>query len=593
MKMKLFLSLLLLTFCSIAFGQNLLTEDFSSGTMPPSGWTIDAHNTNWHSSNTAHSGGTAPEADFNWSPSFTGISRLITPNINTTGYTSLTLTFHHYLDHYSGAYTIGVATRSGGGAWMTSWSIVNPTASVGPEMIVTQIASSDVGSSTFQLCFFFNGYSFNINDWFFDNISLDVSKDRDGAMVNIAVPSYSLGNGPVTGTIINMGLNPITQATVNYKVDQGAIHSNTFSSLNLALGATYDFTCTDLLNLTPGNYSLKVWVSNVNNLGADENPANDTLTKTLHIASGQVARRPLYEDFTSSTCNPCASFNNTYFNPFLLLYDDSITLIKYQMNWPGSGDPYYTQEGYVRRMFYNVGYVPDLYVDGIQRPTDGNGLNGGYATSIATPAFMNVNATHYFSAAGTDTSVNVHVDIMSKVTGTLTLFVALVEKVTYHNATTNGETSFHNVMMKMVPGAYGTPVDLTDGGITSVGFTTDLAGTHIERWNDLMLAVWIQDTVTKEMFQGAYSDTIGVGIHQVQELQNVKIFPNPTSGNIFISGVKNISLISVYDNIGSLVYETGNLSNNQLDLGFLPNGIYLVRIQTREGSITRRITILK
>jgi hypothetical protein len=592
MKMRLLLSLILLAFSSVLFGQTLLTEDFSAGAMPPSGWSIDAHAANWKCSNSAHAGGTAKEGDFYYSPTFTAYSRLMSPVINTTGYTSLTLVFKHYVDHYDTPYTLGVATRSNSGAWLTVWSI-NPTDIVGPETVVTQVASSDVGSSSFQICFFFNGYSYNINDWYIDDISLEVSKNRDAATTLINVPGYSLGQGAVQGDFINMGIGAITQATVNYQVDQGAVHSDTYSSLNLPLGTSYSFSMTDLLGLTPGDYNLKVWVSNINNLGPDENAANDTLSKTIHVASGQVARRPLYEDFTSSTCAPCASFNNTYFNPWLLQYGDSVTLIKYQMSWPAPGDPYYTLEGYVRRMFYNVSYVPDLYVDAVQRPTNGSGLNDGYANSIATPAFMNIAATHYFSVMGTDTSINVHVDITSKISGVLTLFVSLVEKSTFHNTGNNGETEFHNVMMKMIPNAYGTPVALGDGATSSLDFTTSLVGTNIERWNDLMLAVWIQDTVTKEMFQGAYSDTVGVGIHEVQGLRSVKVFPNPTTGKIGIESPEKINSLSVYNSTGNLVFETANLRNNQLDLGFLPDGIYLVRMQAREGTVTRRVNILK
>ncbi len=39
------------------------------------------------------------------------------------------------------------------------------------------------------------------------------------------------------------------------------------------------------------------------------------------------------------------------------------SLIKYQMNWPGNGDPYYTEEGGVRRDYYGVSSVPDLYIN--------------------------------------------------------------------------------------------------------------------------------------------------------------------------------------------------------------------------------------
>lgn len=593
MKTKLLLLATFLMASPYIFGQTLLTEDFSSGLMPPAGWSIDAHLTNWSVSNSTHAGGTSPEADFDYAPTFTGISHLITPQINTSGLTSLTLSFDQYIDHYSGAYTVGVATRSNGGAWNTAWQIVNPTSSIGPEMIVTQITTADVGSANFQLCFFFSGYSYNINDWYLDNIELQVSKNLDAAMSSIDVPQYSLGNSAVTGYFVNMGLNTITSTSVNYKIDQGAVHTTSFNGLNLLMGDNYNFTCTDLLNLTPGDYSLTVWVSNVNNLGPDENSGNDTLAKILHVASDTVARRPFYEEFTSSTCNPCASFNTSIFDPFTIQHANDISQVRYQMNWPGSGDPYYTLEGGVRRFFYGCNFVPDLYIDGVQTPTTYNGVYLGYTNSLATPSFLNINSTHYFSVQGTDTSVNVHIEIIPKISGSLTLYAALIEKVTYHNVMSNGETEFYNVMMKMIPNAYGTPVTLIDSQTSTIDLSSDLVGTNIERWTDLMVTVWVQDSVSREMFQCSYSDSLTVSIRVVPGYHDLKVFPNPSKGRVFLSGVNEAKNISVFDNMGNLVMEFNGLTENSIDLGILSDGLYTIRIQTREGIKTVRVNILK
>ena len=54
-------------------------------------------------------------------------------------------------------------------------------------------------------------------------------------------------------------------------------------------------------------------------------------------------RKVLVEELTSSTCGPCAQLNNL-FNPWLANNAEKVTVIKYQMNWPGTGDPYYTAE---------------------------------------------------------------------------------------------------------------------------------------------------------------------------------------------------------------------------------------------------------
>jgi hypothetical protein len=92
--------------------QVYLSTDFS-GSFPPSGWTIDPQTTNWTGNNSNNAGCAAPEARLNWTPQFTGISRLVSSTVNLTGVTALKVKFHHMLDHYTTPYTIGVATRSG------------------------------------------------------------------------------------------------------------------------------------------------------------------------------------------------------------------------------------------------------------------------------------------------------------------------------------------------------------------------------------------------------------------------------------------------------------------------------------------------
>ena len=59
----------------------------------------------------------------------------------------------------------------------------------------------------------------------------------------------------------------------------------------------------------------------------------------------------MFEVFTSSTCGPCVQGNINLGN-VLSNYSEQYSLLKYQMSWPGNGDPYFTDEGYDRRVFY-------------------------------------------------------------------------------------------------------------------------------------------------------------------------------------------------------------------------------------------------
>ncbi|MEA2041791.1 MAG: hypothetical protein U9N85_04485, partial [Bacteroidota bacterium] len=82
------------------------------------------------------------------------------------------------------------------------------------------------------------------------------------------------------------------------------------------------------------------------------------------FSQAKTERTALYEEFTSSTCPPCYTFNISYFNDsYLSSNAGTFTLIKYQMSWPSPGDDYYTEEGGTRRSFYGISGVPTLYLD--------------------------------------------------------------------------------------------------------------------------------------------------------------------------------------------------------------------------------------
>jgi len=149
----------------------LILEDFSGG-VPPAGWYIDGMGqSNWGSSMGNNAGGTEAEMMFSWTPPFNGISRMCTMTLDTSDMTEIALEFKHCVDDYSGGYTLGAATSSDGTTWNEAWSIV-PAGAVGPETVNVNITNSDVGSNSFQICFYLNGDSYGINYWYIDDVML-------------------------------------------------------------------------------------------------------------------------------------------------------------------------------------------------------------------------------------------------------------------------------------------------------------------------------------------------------------------------------------------------------------------------------------
>jgi hypothetical protein len=525
MKSKLLLLTVLAFTMMYASGQTFLYEDFSSGMMPPDGWSINGLQTQWSISSSSNAGGVAPEAKFSY-VSGTSTTRLISPVIDLTGITTIHLTFTHFYDWYSNpAPKLGVATRANSSdTWTSAWE-VNPTGNIGPVQFDLSISNTDVGSSEFQFCFYLNGNMYNIDYWYVDNVMLISPLNLDGFMNSLVqTPAYFSSPTEVKGTLMNLGATTITSAEIDWQLDGGEIHTSALTGLSIGSLESYEFTCTDLMNPPIGEHSLVVWLQTVNGV-PDDNLENNSLEKTVSKVCYSIARKPLYEEFTSSTCAPCASFN-TSFVPWCNNNENDISLLKYQMNWPGSGDPYYTEEGGVRRDYYGVSWVPWLVCNGKFVDTDVSAVQAAFDDETSRIGMMDIEVTHHL--AGHIITVNAAVLPFTNIPG-CHLFIAVAEKVTHNNVASNGETSFEHVMMKMVPDADGIAVDLVDRTPFTYTNTIDLTGTNVEEWNDLMVVAWVQDDNSKDVYQSGYSLEDGV-LNTENRLSDIQVDGNPLNG---------------------------------------------------------------
>ncbi len=90
--------------------------------------------------------------------------------------------------------------------------------------------------------------------------------------------------------------------------------------------------------------------------------------------------------------------------------------------------------------------------------------------------------------------MNIEVNIAPKIEGDFTVHVVVLEKETFDNVGSNGETSFRNVMMKVLPDANGTPLTLVPDKSITLNLFVDLTNTFIEEICDLEVIVFIQGT---------------------------------------------------------------------------------------------------
>jgi hypothetical protein len=429
------------------------------------------------------------------------------------------------------------------------------------------------------------------NNIFIDEITVEQIQPVDAEMSSVTMNAIvASGSKVISGTIKNMGTSAINTMDVKWQIGTGTIYTQSLSGLNIAAGQTYNYSHTDQWNATPGAYTLKVWVANVNGQATDGDASNDMVTKSVAVASGSTTRLPLYEKFSSSTCGPCYSFNTNYFSPFYTTgtNHDNLALICYQVNWPGTGDPYYTAEVGERVAYYGVTGAPTLYVDSKEGTNFSTAqLQSALNAEMAEPAYFALNATRLLN--GTD--ITVDVTTTPYLTGTYTVHAVVVERITTGNIATNGETSFKNVMMKMLPDASGTPVNFTYDTPNTFSLQASLTGLNIEEMSDIDVIVFVQNTATKAVMQAAYA-TDALANNQFSASAFAKLYPNPTNGIVRIASEENVS-VEVTDMTGKVVYTASNLENGaSMNLTSLQKGVYVAKMTNASGATQSQKIIL-
>lgn len=102
---------------------------------------------------------------------------------------------------------------------------------------------------------------------------------------SVLTPLYAYaGDITVSGTIKNRGTGTLTSFDLEYYANSGSPVIETVSSISVTPFTDYYFEHSVPLNLsTPGLNSITVTVSNFNNSGADNNQADNSITKNVHV----------------------------------------------------------------------------------------------------------------------------------------------------------------------------------------------------------------------------------------------------------------------------------------------------------------------
>lgn len=341
------------------------------------------------------------------------------------------------------------------------------------------------------------------------------------------------------------------------------------------------------------------------------------------LSAQSTQRTPLYETFTSSTCPPCNPGNVHLEELFAQPENEGeFTSLKYQMSWPGTGDPYYTAEGGSRRSYYGITSVPNLQVDGGFDANPTSLTQSNMDEFYAEPAVVELEAFYQIDEASQTVDIQIKAKALVELEsgGGLFLHCAIFEKTTTGNVKTNGETQFEHVMKKMVPSATGTymgGMDADEEMEFDLSYTfngdyvlppnadspIDHSEAHsVEEFSDLGVVVWVQRSSTREVYQSTYATVGTVSIDEnVESVQRLSLYPNPASDLTRIVYSADASAgdltISVTDNTGKLVYQnvisnpTGDIQTFELDTKDFESGLYIVTMRNEEGRKTEKLSV--
>ena len=445
--------------------------------------------------------------------------------------------------------------------------------------------------------------------------------DNEIMLSSIEIEKYiTLGDSiEIKGIIRNNGILPLTSYKLSYEVDGVPAGTDEITGINVPSNTTYAFSHSKYFKPNSARtYKLNIIVSEPND--SIDVKSNNEMSITIGVFTQLVDRVVLHEVFTSSTCPPCY-YGNLYLNEVLESVDyDDWACVKYQYYFPGTGDPYYTAECRTRATFYGgVNSVPTFFGDGTLNMNPSSYTVNNFNTLAAVPAAASMTGTSTMDESDLKTisleaSITPLTSAATSDNSNLRFFAAIVEKRTIENVKTNGEKEFEYVLKKFMTNANGDQLsDLTSDSIKQVNYSYTFNGDYrlpsnanspinhatehsVEIFKNLMVVYWLQDIVTKEVYQAGKAEPFeGTIINVVdRETQNIilSVFPNPATDQLNITSSVPFSKISIVNMLGQTIktIEVG-AENHTMDVSDMAKGLYILKVETPQGSTTKKIQI--
>ena len=550
--------------------------------------------------------------------------------------------------------------------YVTTSNFVTPTVGDFTTIIYSNLAESNtwqtrgVSLSAFAgqtIKIAFKNNSIDKYQLWLDDIKVEnITSSFDASAVSQTNYKYSSinSNNVIAAKFKNYGYTPITNLTINYKMDNGTTVSevkvlspslNYFESREIPFSTLYNST-------VPVYNAYKIWVSAINGQ-ADQVHANDTIAGSITVSASVPTKNVLVEEFTGASygwspegyinLKSIVSTNTNVIAASIHDGDNMSTangdnlIIDYHPEFPSA---------LIDRYYFSAISDTSVIMSGWN-----NIINQRLAMKV--PATVTITNVNYNTTTG-QIDATVSSTFVGDVKGDYRINLYIKENNVYGplNDSTDNQWNQHNasynipaspyyqygnliggeyvmssasykhqyVINQMLDGAYGAPSIIPSNGSTigqtyskNYSYTLPTASAGEFRFNadNIYLIATVSENNNAlnekiilnaaEVKLTSNSETL-VGIKDLENTDiQLSLFPNPTSDVCHLSfSLKNDEFvkINVYNTLGELVYiETKNVQAGNVDyvlnLNALNAGNYSVQVSFKNNSISKKLTIIK
>lgn len=453
-----------------------------------------------------------------------------------------------------------------------------------------------------------------------DNILLTTIPDLDAEMKNVIVDQYVLVNNDanIYYEVKNLGYDEIS----NFEVEVSDGISTKMEKVNgafISYGDTYQGLVTfRVTNASKNTISAKIIA--INNT-TDPNPTNNQASTSFQGVSKKINKKLVAEEATGTWC-PWCTRGTAFMEKMGKDYPDNFIGIAVHNNDPMVVIAYdngiktlprfsgYPSVAVNRQRIIDPDEMPKFMTDITSREVSPFEINVRQ-TKENRKITVSGDISFYTSLSSADFNVAV-VIVEDGVRGTTSGY-------NQANAYAGGQSGpmggyenlpnpvpasmmVYNEVARAIP--YGfrgksgiIPATINEGDTFS--FSVDYTSPTSENIDNLHSVAFVIDNKTGQIVNGSKTKSFAVGVKDIKEIEQVSLYPNPTSGtsliNIKLNTTADVS-VNILNNLGQMVASKnyGQLSGQQ----FLPiitdsysSGIYFVQIVVNGKATTQKLIV--